>query len=251
MPPGKTSEMVRLPRVIGHRGAAAVAPENTLAGLRAAAECGVSWVEVDVRLTADDGLVLIHDDTLDRTTDGSGPVRAASLAGVRALDAGAWFSSAFAGEKVPTLEEAIALLATLDLRVNLEMKADAGDEAATGAALAGALRASWPADREPPLISSFRYDCIAAFAAAMPELPLAFLMNWSHKDWGTRRTLLDWRAIHCSQHRLTRQRVAVLKQSGLPVAAYTVNTARRAKTLFGYGVDAVFSDDPGALLAAL
>lgn len=242
---------MRLPRVIGHRGAAARAPENTLAGLRRAAELGVSWVEFDVRLTGDATLVLMHDDTLDRTTNGAGRVRAIDTSALRALDAGAWFAPEFAGELVPTFAEAVALLAELELGANVEIKAEAGDEAETGRAVAGAIRALWPAEKPLPLISSFQYGCAEAVAAVAPELPLAYLMDWSHREWGEQRDALPWCTIHCNQRRLTQARVATLKQAGLPVAAYTVNTAARAGALFGMGVDAVFSDCPDVLLADL
>ncbi|MDJ0949641.1 MAG: glycerophosphodiester phosphodiesterase family protein [Alphaproteobacteria bacterium] len=242
---------LRYPRLIGHRGAAAHAPENTLAGLRAAAELGVDWVEFDVRLTADDALVLVHDDKLDRTTNGSGRVRAAMLAEIRSLDAGAWFGADFAGEAVPTLDEALAVLRELKLHPNIEIKAEAGDEAAVGRAVARAVRALWPADRPPPLISSFRFACVAAVADEAPELPLACLMNWGHKEWPDRRADLPWRAIHCAERSLTKRRVAAFKSFGLPLAAFTVNSANRARRLFEFGVDAVFTDCPDKLAAAV
>jgi glycerophosphoryl diester phosphodiesterase len=93
-----------LPSVIGHRGAAARAPENTLAGLRRAKELGCSWIEFDVRLTADGVPVLCHDAKLDRTTDGSGLVAARSLSAILDCDAGAWFAQGLAGQGVPTLD---------------------------------------------------------------------------------------------------------------------------------------------------
>ena len=125
-----------LPRVIGHRGAAACAPENTLAGFRKAKALGCRWVEFDVRLTADGRPVLLHDNRLERTTDGRGRVSALSLAAVRRHDAGRWFHSSFAGERVPTLEQALMLLAELGLGANVELKAARGNEAATGALVA-------------------------------------------------------------------------------------------------------------------
>ena len=102
---------LELPPLIGHRGAAAQAPENTVAGFRRAAALGLPWVEFDVRLTADRRLVLMHDATLTRTTNGRGRVRDRRLAEIAELDSGSWFAPAFAGERVPTLERAIEVLA--------------------------------------------------------------------------------------------------------------------------------------------
>src|SRR5437667_8717328 len=127
---GRT-HLPQLPPVIGHRGAAARAPENTLAGLRCAKALGCSWVEFDARLTGDGVLMLCHDPHLDRTTDGSGLIAAQTFAAVRDCDAGSRFSPAFAGERVPTLDEALLLCAKLDLGANIEVKADRGREYAT------------------------------------------------------------------------------------------------------------------------
>ena len=100
----------RLPAVIGHRGAAAYAPENTLEGIREAARRGARWVEFDAKLTGDGVVILMHDDTLDRTTNGRGPVAQASYREIGLLDAGAWFGAAWRGTRVPRLADALALL---------------------------------------------------------------------------------------------------------------------------------------------
>jgi glycerophosphoryl diester phosphodiesterase len=102
---------IDLPRIIAHRGAKANAPENTLVAFKRAYDEGARWVEFDVKLTADGHPVLIHDEMLERTTDGRGEVRTKTLAEIQALDAGSWFAKAFAGERVPTLAEALDFLA--------------------------------------------------------------------------------------------------------------------------------------------
>lgn len=110
-----------LPPVIGHRGAAGHAPENTLASLEKAAALGVRWVEFDVKLTADAMVILFHDETLSRTTDGKGALADKKWADLRPLDAGGWFGPEFAGEHVPSLEEAVAALARLGLGAVVEI----------------------------------------------------------------------------------------------------------------------------------
>ena len=239
-----------LPRVIGHRGAAACAPENTLAGFRRAKALGCGWVEFDVRLTVDGAPILMHDDRLGRTTNGSGRVAALSLAAIRRCDAGGWFDRSFAGELVPTLDEAIAVLAELGLGVNLEVKAARGGGAETGAAAAGLLARLWPV-RLPALISSFLPDALAAAREHAPQIPRGLLFHSVPKNWRTRAESQGCAAIH-ADHRLLRPAiVAEIVNSGYSVLAYTVNDAARARTLFGWGVASVFSDVPHILLAAL
>src|SRR5271169_2242820 len=132
-----------LPPVIGHRGAAECAPENTLAGLRKAKELDLRWVEFDVRLTADSQLILLHDARLERTTDGRGNATLLPLATVRRYDAGHRFAASFRGERVPTLAEAVALLGELGIGANVELKAVRGREAETGAMATALLRGLW------------------------------------------------------------------------------------------------------------
>src|SRR4051812_46107573 len=123
-----------VPKIIGHRGAKATAPENTLAGIRQAAREGATWVEFDVKLTADGYAILMHDETLERTTSGQGPVRRMALQDIRQLDAGMRFGPQWRGEKVPTLSEALQLLAELNMGFNLEVKPCPGREAETARA---------------------------------------------------------------------------------------------------------------------
>ena len=155
--------------MIGHRGAAARAPENTLAGLREAHELGARWVEFDVMLSRDGVPVLIHDETLQRTTDGRGAVARHTAAEIRPLDAGAWFAPEFAGERVPTLEEAVALLLELGLHANVEIKPATGHE--VGDRRGGrrrCLQRLWPKTGPRLLLSSFERDALAAAQRVAP-----------------------------------------------------------------------------------
>ncbi len=127
-----------LPSVIGHRGAAARAPENTLAGFRIAKLLGCGWIEFDVRLTADDVLVVCHDDRLERTTSGYGMISKLPLAAIREVDAGTWFDPRFADERVPTLYETLVLCRDLGLGANVEIKAEHG-QASNWTEIAGEL----------------------------------------------------------------------------------------------------------------
>ncbi|MDX2320648.1 MAG: glycerophosphodiester phosphodiesterase family protein, partial [Moritella sp.] len=108
--------------IVGHRGAAALAPENTLASIKRAADEGLNWVEIDTQLTADGIPVLFHDETVARCTNGSGKLASFTLNELKQLDAGSWFESAFRNEKIPTLEEALQICLEKELSINLELK---------------------------------------------------------------------------------------------------------------------------------
>jgi len=240
---------LRLPPVIGHRGAAARAPENTLAGLRRAKALGCAWVEFDVRLTADGVPVLCHDPRLDRTTDGNGAVSDHTLAAIRDRDAGGWFDPSFAGERVPTLDEALRLAAELGLGANIEIKADPGREYATAAAVATPLRRR--GERAPAVVvSSFLPAAIAAMRDLAPLIPRGILFRLVPRGWEEVAARLGCTVIGADHRRLRPRRVAELRAAGYQLAAFTVNDPARARLLFGWGVTSVFSDAPDIILEA-
>jgi glycerophosphoryl diester phosphodiesterase len=237
--------------VIGHRGAAGCAPENTLAGLRRAQRLGCRWVEFDVRLTADDKLILLHDNRLERTTDSRGEVRRMPLSAIRCCDAGGWFDPAFAGEPVPTLAEAIAVLAELGLGANIEVKSDRRWAAATAVAAADLVTRLWPRHLPAPLISSFAAQAVAAARDHAPALARGMLVRAVPRDWRRHAEILGCATVN-ADHRLLRAAVvAEIRDAGYSVLAYTVNDAARAGELFDWGVTSVFSDLPHLILAAL
>jgi glycerophosphoryl diester phosphodiesterase len=239
-----------LPRVIGHRGACAYAPENTLASIRKAAALGTRWVEFDVRLTRDDDLVLMHDDTLARTTNGRGKVRDHTCAELRALDAGAWMGGAFAGERIPSLAESIALLAELGLGANIEIKTASSEAHDTAVALNRILNAHWPAAKPPPLVSSFRIAALKTMQRIAPRWPRGLLLRRLEGDWRGLVGRLGAATLNLDHRPLDRAAVALARSAAVPVLCYTVNDPARARELFAWGVDAVFTDRPDALLAA-
>jgi len=240
-----------LPRLIGHRGAAAYAPENTLAGLAMARRLGVDWVEFDVMLTADGVPVLLHDESLERTAGVARLLSATPLAELAALDAGAWFGPAFAGERVPTLETAIARLAALGLGANVEIKPAAGRARETARATLETLQRCWPGALPLPLLSSFEIDCLEVAQSLSPALPRGYLIEELPADWRTTAARLGCTSVHPWHEPLTAQQVAALRQAGYLVAVYTVNRPERAAELLSWGVDALITDDPPALAPAL
>jgi glycerophosphoryl diester phosphodiesterase len=236
-----------LPPVIGHRGAAACAPENTLVGFRRAKALNCGWVEFDVRLTSDRQPILLHDERLERTTDGRGKVSALSLASVRRHSAGAWFDPSFKGERVPTLEEAVTLLAELRLGANIELKAARGREAETGLVVADRLVQLCPFKMPGLLISSFRPVALAAVRARAPGIARGILFRAVPPNWRAVAEESGCAAIHVDHRRLRAPLAVAIRAAGYPLLAYTVNHPERARTLFAWGVSAVFSDDPRRL----
>ncbi len=225
------------PRVIGHRGAAGLAPENTLAGFRKAAEIGVGWVEFDVHLSADGVPVVIHDDTLDRTTSGKGPVAATSAAALEALG-------------VPTLAATVALLGKLGLGAVVEIKPSPGTEAATAEATLRLLLERWPDHLPAPMVSSFKRASLERAHRVAPGIARALLVEALPADWRAEVDRLGCAAVHMSHRKLDAAIAAEVTRAGLPLFAYTVNDAARAAELFRWGVAAVFSDRPDLLAKA-
>jgi glycerophosphoryl diester phosphodiesterase len=240
-----------LPRLIGHRGAAAVAPENTIASIRRASQLGASWVEFDVKLTREGVPILMHDDRLERTTSGRGCVADHTLAAIRELDAGAWFAPAFAGEAVPTFEDALAACAELGLGINVEIKPCPGREEETAHAALDVLRTHWAADRSRPLISSFAHLCLAVAREQAPDLPRGYLCSRLPRDWTAELERYGCATLHADHRRIRGAQLAELRAAGVPVLLYTVNDPRRVQKLLELGVTAVFTDRVGEALEGL
>ena len=237
-----------VPKVIGHRGAAGHAPENTLAGFRKAAELGVKRVEFDAVLTRDSHIVIFHDETLARTTDGKGNISETGLSDLKALDAGSWFSREYRGETVPTLDETMATLAALGLGANIEIKPSPDREQETGTAVAHAVESGWPTMLPPPLLSSFEPAALVAAREAAPDLARAYLVHSVPADWREKLEMLGCDALHCLESRLSRDQAKRIIDAGYALRCYTVNSARRARTLFRWVVESVFTDYPDRLL---
>lgn len=228
------------PRILAHRCGGALAPENTLAGLRLAARLGCRGVEFDVMLSADGVPLLIHDETLERTTDGRGRVADQRFAALRALDAGVRHSPAYRGETIPTLEEALALCNELGLWANVEIKPSVGRDEETGAAVARLLAEHW---RGAGVVSSFSEVALSAARRAARQLDYALLARSVPADWRSRLAVCGCQALHCRADAPSAA-IAEVAAAGIPVACYTVNRRDEAARLFEAGAVAVFTDRP-------
>ena len=241
-------------RVLAHRGGGTLAPENTIAAIDVGRRYGFRAVECDAMLAADGVPVLMHDATLERTTDGSGPVSERTAAELARLDAGRWFGPEFAGVPVPTLAEAIAHCRRHDIWMNIEIKPAPGHDAATGTIVAQTAAAGYAdvvradVDRAPsvvpaaPLLSSFSRAALAAARAAVPGLPRGLLVGPVPADWDEQLETLGCVALHCDHRRLTAALARQVKDAGYWLFCYTVNEPRRVRELFDWGVDALCTD---------
>src|SRR3990167_2448761 len=236
---------MRLPKIIAHRGGCGYAPENTLAALEKAKSLGTSWVEFDVQLTKDHQAVIFHDDDLDRTTNSSGLLKNKTLNELLNLDAGAWFSKEFSGEKIPTLEEWCASLLRLDLSMNLEIKPYKGDEEEMVKGILEVLKRIWPSGAPAPLLSSFNPEVLLLLKKFNSPYPCACLMHEWHDDWlPFVRQLEHCVSVNVNEEILTAERVRDIKNAGYGLLSYTVNEPKRAQLLFDWGVDGIFTDYP-------
>jgi glycerophosphoryl diester phosphodiesterase len=221
------------PLIIGHRGAAGLAPENTLPSFDLAVRLGVDAIELDVH-RCEDNLVVIHDDTVDRTTNGRGPVAGIALTRLRELDAGN-------GAPVPLLEEVFELLPA-HIGINIELK---------GRNTAELLAEMLPSGNEQPvLISSFDHELLRAFAALRTDCVLAPLFGRWQRDPLAVATAFSGGFINLGRKLVTRDRVASAVEAGLRVLVYTVNDLEEARRLFEIGVWGIFTDFPDRISRA-
>lgn len=234
-------------RVIAHRGFSAVAPENTLAAVRAAIEVGADMAEIDVTLSADGHVVVIHDETLDRTTDGRGEVADFRLAELKTLDAGAWFGPRFTGERIPTLDEVLAEVRGRIL-LNVEIKSEAVGRGIVDE-VAAAVQVRRMSDRV--IVSSFSPTALEAMRTAGPDIRTAVLFNPEvHRGSDPVDIVrsLGASAFNIKRARLTGRTLRRCLDNAVPVAVYTVNSPRRMRKLMRRGVHAVFTDHPGRMV---
>jgi glycerophosphoryl diester phosphodiesterase len=228
--------------MIAHRGGGTLAPENTLAAIRTAPQYRYRGVEFDVMLSADAKAVLIHDETLERTTSGRGNVAETPLAVLATLDAGNWKDARFAGEPLPSFEAAARLCIELGLWANIEVKPARGHETATGDIAGRIAAAAWRGAATLPLISSFRRAALVSAHQSAPDFPLGWLVERIQPGWQLQLAELGCVSLHCNQAHLTAAQAREVKDAGYWLFCYTVNDPARARELFDWGVDAMVTD---------
>lgn len=224
-----------LPRWIAHRGGGKHAPENTLRGIRLAAALGYLAVEFDVMLSGSGSPVLIHDETLERTTNGSGLVAETPDALLFSLDAGQ-------GETIPNLAEALQLCRDLRLMVNLEIKPASGHDIETTERTLGVLSKLWPDAGTSVLISSFSTQALGLAAKLAPSVPRGLLVDQIPENWQSLLAEFKATTLHCNATAANVHVLAQARELGIPVLCYTVNAPDMAKKLFNIGVKSLFTD---------
>ena len=228
------------------------APENTLAAFRLALDQGADGVEMDIRLTADDRLIVFHDPLLNRTTNGSGLVRKTSSAKLAGLDAGQAYDRAFAGEKIPFLQQVLQEFGPR-VPLNLELKANLRDSKQIIHCFQALLQ-NQKMPREHLLISSFNPLILLECHRRLPELSLGLIIHRStYKLWKFSQflKLLPIQSLHAPRHDITPQMIRDAKDLGLHILVYTVNNPQELRYLTEQAVDGFFTDDPALAKRAL
>jgi len=269
--------------VIAHRGASAYAPENTLAAFRLAAEMRADWFELDCRLTGDDQLIILHNDTVDKTTNGKGAAGEMTLAHLRTLDAGSWFEPKFAGERLPTFEEALDLAKRLQIGVYAEIKSSDDD----GILIGRLVRATSDRKRMTPglrremmnlvkesgtrnllltrkviaairdrnmqkqvVIQSFSPVVTFIALAEAPDIRVEFLGSDDKekpKQWDQFLKfgyLIKTAGFNIDNESLTKARLDAFQQRRKSVAVWTVDEEQDIRRLADWGVDAIITNKP-------
>jgi len=230
------------PRWIAHRGAGKLAPENTLTAFKLGASHGYRMFECDVKLSADNALFLLHDATLDRTSNGQGDARSMLWEGLSKLDAGSWHSPSYAGEPLASLEVIARYCLDNNFFLNIEIKPTPGLEAETGTAVADAAARLWKNAAAPPLLSSFQPASLRAAKQSQPKLPRGLLLDKLNPGWVDAALELDCVAVACNYRLWTEVTVRAAMQAGLRTLAYTANDEAAVHSLLELGVDGIITD---------
>lgn len=232
--------------VVGHRGWLQRYPENTLAGFRGALELGVDALELDVHVTADDHVVAIHDENVERTTDGAGAVRAKTLAELKQLDAGRWFDESFAGERIPTLEEVMELVAG-SAPLAVEVKSPRETTHRLNERLTRLIRSY----DGTVIVHSFDADYLYTFRTSCPDIDTGYLCIASEESIRLAAGM-GCTAIHPEWHSVTPELNRAMRAAGLRIMVWIAQTEDDCRTILdALDVDAIGADCPDVLIEVL
>lgn len=230
------------PTLFAHRGGGVLAPENTLAAMRIGQAHGFGAVEFDVKLSADSVALLLHDDTLERTSNGHGAAASRTMEELSQLDAGSWHSAAFRGEPIPHFSAVAHFLHGAGLMANVEIKPCPGRERETGRLVAELCEELWRDRLVKPLVSSFSIVALEAARAAVPDLVMGLLVERPEESHFALLEKLACVSLHTDHQLATPNLVRRVHAGGRRLLCYTVNDVSRVDTLLAMGVDGVFTD---------
>jgi len=233
--------------VIGHRGASGHAPGNTLAAFRKAVALGATFIETDLQLSRDAHFVAVHDDTVNRTTNGRGPVHNLTLAELRQLDAGSWFGSEFSGERIPTLEEILQFSKKNDVVFYLELK-PSGSWGGEHAVIA-ALRESGEIPRA--VVISFDVSMVLNVHKIEPTVMTGLLYDGQLENPVEKAVEIGARQLVVRGDLVTPALLEQARKRDLHVICWTINQPAHMRLLIEAGVHGIMSDYPDRLVAAL
>lgn len=243
---------LKLPKIIGHRGACGYAPENTIESIYTAYDMGLEWVEIDVKLTKDQVPIIFHDKELNRTTNGSGYVAEKDYDYIKQLEAGSWFSESFAGIKIPTLDEILEVIIELNLGLNLEIKSCPGREKETAEIALDHLSQVWD-DHDKILISSFSHVSLETALDMASDWPRGLLIKADEflPNWKELSDYLEVTTLNIEDELVTQSLVHEISDYEKKILVYTINSPERARELQSLGVDSIFTDYPDLILESL
>lgn len=227
---------------IAHRGAGKLAPENTLAAFRLGASYGYTMFECDVKLSLDEQAFLLHDDTLERTSNGMGIGGHLSLSQLMQLDAGSWHSRGYAGEPPATLEAISAFCQKNDFFINLEIKPSPDLDYKTGEMIGQMATKLWEKSYIPPFLSSFQVEALKGAKKTAPHLPRGLLLEHLNDDWLAMAKELECCAIICDHEFWTQEGISLAKANGFKTLSYTPNDAQAVNRLIEFGIEGIITD---------
>jgi len=233
------------PLVFGHRGARAYAPMNTIPAFELAAKQGAHGIELDIHRSKDGYPVIVHDFTIDHTTNGSGLVVEKTLSELKALDAGSWFGPEFAGVQIPTLDEVFEAVGK-QLFVNVEIKAETLETDGVEQVVADCIKRHGMEARV--IISSFNPPTLVRCRALMPDMPLGYLTETA---WTGLPTDAEYEAFHPNYQMVTPEMVEACHARNIRINVWTLNDPKIAVDLARIGVQGIVTDNPDRIVEAL
>ena len=230
------------PKWIAHRGAGKLAPENTLAAFQLGAQHGYRMFECDAKLSLDGVVFLLHDEHLERTTNGTGVAGSHDWSHLTQLDAGSWHSTAYAGEALPSLEGIAKFCISHGYFLNIEIKPTPGTEAMTGAIVAKEALRLWQGESIPPLLTSFKTEALVEAKKTAPLLPRGLLLDSLWDGWLEAALELECVAIVCNYKLWNEELVETVHAQKIRCLSYTVNEQDIADSLIALGTDGIITD---------